>query len=293
MADQELHFFDLGPTYLRLPQEGTPFGGAGEFVGENPSNDASITYFMKKRHVFGPMSISIYDGEGNMVKELPAGTSAGINVVQLPTRLPMTKAAPTNNRFALFGSIFPPTLPEGKYVVKVQKGKKTFETEITLDFDPDANYAKADRDLAHETQMRLYNMTNELGYIYYQLQAMHQQAAEHAAALSKKKLVAQLNTFAKTVEEYKDGLVSLRGDFYVDEGSNIREEISTLYLQVGNYPGKPSEGQLNKTQQLENQLETVKSNFEAYKAEVVNLNVRLEKEGRNPIGIQTFEEYMK
>ena len=293
VAGKELHFFDQGPTYLRLARQGTPFGGAGSFVGQNPSDAASITYFMKRRHAFGPMTVSIYDKDDNLVRELPAGKSAGVNLVELPTRLPMPKAAPTNNRMALFGSIFPPTLPEGEYKVKVKKGKKEFETKIQLEFDPEANYTKADRDLAHQTQMRLYNMTNELGYMYYQLQSMHEQATKHADALTKMKLVAQLNTFAKTVEGFKDGLVSMRGDFYVDEGSNIREEISTLYLQVGNYPGKPSEGQLNKAKQLEDQLAEVRTSFEAYKTEMQSLNERLEKAELMPITIQTFDEYIK
>lgn len=293
VAAQELHFFETGSTYLRLPQQGTPFGGAGEFYGENPSDAASITYFMKKRHAFGKMTMAIYDTEGNVVRELPAGKSAGINIVELPTRLPMPKAAPTNNRMALFGSIFPPTLPEGEYLVKVTKGKNEYESRITLEFDPDAakDFPKADRELALQTQMRLYNMTNQLGYIYYTLQSMHEQAADRAPQ-APSKLQTALNDFAKKVEQYKDGLVALEGDFYVHEGSNIREEISTLYLQVGNYPGRPSDGQLRKTDKLEEQLSAVDAEFQDFKKEMTTLNSQLQKAEIAPIEIGTLEAYL-
>ncbi|MDV7393660.1 hypothetical protein RZS08_19950, partial [Arthrospira platensis SPKY1] len=137
------------------------------------------TYYLKKRHTFGKMSLAVYSPEGELIRELPGGKSAGINIVALPTRLPMPKAAPTNNRAALFGSAFPPTLPEGTYTAVLTKGKEEYTFNFELVFDPDAaeTYPAADRKLAHQTQMRLYNLTNQCGYIYYQLEAMHTQAA--------------------------------------------------------------------------------------------------------------------
>jgi len=36
---------------------------------------------MKKRHTFGKMTLQVFDKAGNFVKELPAGKSAGINIV--------------------------------------------------------------------------------------------------------------------------------------------------------------------------------------------------------------------
>jgi len=55
MVGETLSFFEGEPVAVKNPALGQPFTGAGEFVGANPSTSAFITYYMKKRHVFGKM----------------------------------------------------------------------------------------------------------------------------------------------------------------------------------------------------------------------------------------------
>ncbi len=45
-----------------------------------------ITYYMQKRHVFGDMSVEIYNSDGELVKTLPAGKNKGINYVEWAVR---------------------------------------------------------------------------------------------------------------------------------------------------------------------------------------------------------------
>ncbi len=295
VAAKDFHFFETGPTYLKLPRSGRPFGGAGNFVGDNPDESASITYYLKKRHTIGKMSMAVYGPEGQLIKELPGGKSAGINIVTLPTRLPMPKAAPTNNRSALFGSAFPPTLPEGRYKVVITKGKEEYTSHFDLAFDPDAEatYPAAGRKLAYDTQIRLYNLTNQCGYIYYQLEAMHTQAAGLREKAPKKKLAEQLAQFAKEAESMKNSLVSLEGDFYIDEGANIREDISTLYLGISQFPGRPSERQLSKTAELEGKMGEVQQKYDAFVARMEAMNAELQKSGVENIRVKTLAEYLE
>lgn len=295
VAAKDFHFFETGPTWLKLPRGGRPFGGAGNFVGENPDESASIMYYLKKRHTIGKMSMTVYGPDGALIKELPGGKSAGINIVSLPTRLPMPKAAPTNNRSALFGSAFPPTLPEGRYKVVIIKGKEEYTTHFDLAFDPDAEatYPAADRKLAYDAQMRLYNLTNQCGYIYFQLEAMHEQAAALQGKASKKKLAEQLGQFAKETEALKNSLVSLEGDFYVDESANIREDISTLYLGISQFPGRPSDRQLSKTAELAQRMGEVQKKYDAFKARMEALNAELEKAGLEAMKVKTLAEYLE
>lgn len=88
---------------------------------------------MKKRHTFGKMHIEVLGTDGKVIQELPAGKSAGINIVELPVRYPMPKVAPSNNRMALFGSMSAPSLGEGAYTVRIIKGKEVYETQIELE----------------------------------------------------------------------------------------------------------------------------------------------------------------
>lgn len=292
MIAQKLDFFDSKPAIVRLQAMSVPFTGAGQFVGENPSDVATISYYMKKRHTFGKMSMKVYDDTGKFIAELPAGKSKGINVVELPLRLPMPKAAPTNNRMALFGSAMPPSLTEGTYTVKIKKGKEEYSTQVELQNDPTGGYSKEDREVQMNTLMKLYDMTNELGHIYYTLQNLHEQA-DGLSEQADKDLKEELMGFAKDAKLYKDGLVSMEGDFYVDEGSNVREEISTLYLDVSFYPGMPSQAQIEKTNSLREDMDTIAAKFDNYQEQVLTINKKLADAGIEALRIKSFEEYLR
>jgi hypothetical protein len=288
---QTLHFFDEPASIIRLPRTGRPFGGAGNFVGQNPSLSAMISYYMSKRHTFGKMSLAVYDENGSLVKELPPGKSGGINIVQLPLRLPPPKAAPTKNRRALAGSIITPTLLEGKYTVKITKGKDVYTHTITLAPDPESIYTASDRILSQETLGQLYTMTEELGHMYYAMEDMHKGAG--SLELEDEDLSVKIKRFGEDVEKYKSSLVALEGDFYVDSGEALREEISELYLRVSSFPGKPSDRQLKKTAELRDKMEKVKSQFSSFSMEAKKLNEMILQAKGKPILWKSFKEYKK
>lgn len=291
MISKTLSFFQQEPFTVRLQAMGQPFAGDGHFAGSNPSGNAAIAYYLQKRHTFGKMSMDVYDADGVLVTSLPPGKSKGINMVPLPLRLAPPKSAPTNNRMALFGSAFPPSLTEGKYTVKVTKGKEEFVSEIVLKGDENSVYCAEARKAQLDAMMKLYNMTNELGHIYYALQDMHTQA--EAALEANPKKAKDLMKFAEETKTMKESLVSLEGDFYVDEGSNIREEISTLYLNVSQYPGKPSDSQIKKIELLETRMAAVNRKFNDKVKMLEKINKSLGGQDSTPIHFKTFEEYMK
>lgn len=274
---KKFHFFETKPAVLRYRSGGEPFGGAGNFIGQNPSEVATIAYFMAKRHTFGKMTVKVYDPNGKFIKELQAGKAAGINVVNMPLRLPMPKAAPTNSRMAIGMSIFGPALPEGTYTAEVIKGKDTMTTQFDLQANPKSPYAAKARKMQSDLTMKLYEMTERLGYIYYSLEKIGKKA-------SKAKLADKANMM-------KDSLVSLGGDFYVNEGKDaIREEIGKLYGAISQFPGMPSEDQIKKTAEMEERMVKISKDFEAIVAEVDKLN-RKAKTEKDKIVIDTFEVY--
>jgi prefoldin subunit 5 len=239
------------------------------------------------------MTMAIYDDKDNFIKELPAGKSAGINIVNIPIYLPMPKSAPTKNRMALGGTLSPPTLPEGNYVVKITKGDKEYATPLTLSADPKSLYALEDRQLGHATQMKLYNMTEQLAYIYDGLTTLHTEVAKRNSEVKNKKWNATLNTFAKETEKLKASLVSLEGDFYIDESANLREDISTLALNISFFPGKPSASQLAKTEELNERLQDVQRQFDRFKSQLESINTYLQQSNLAPVNLITFEEFKK
>ncbi len=102
---------------------------------------------MQKSHVFGDMSVEVYNSDGELIKTLAAGKNKGINYVEWAVRKkpPRVKAA---NPTLAFRTAFGPTFPPGDYTVRVIKGENIYEGKITLQTDPSAGHSAADMKLA-------------------------------------------------------------------------------------------------------------------------------------------------
>ncbi len=291
ITEKALHFFDTKPTTLRDPGAGGSwFGGSGNFVGPNPSSAAQIVYYMNKRHTFGKMDVEVWK-DGKLLKTLPAGKSAGINIVEMPTTMEKPKAAPTSNRTALFGTLFGPNLPAGTYDVKIIKGKEEYVTTFTLQYDDKAPYSLEDRILQREFTLKLYDMTEQLAYIYDVYNSLEKQLKALNPATSKalQKSAAQV---ISTIEQRKKTLVAMEGDGYVDEGEELAERISDTYRQVSSYPGRPSQSQMERTELLAKDLAEAQRQFDTLLLQdIASLNKGLEKAKRAKIIYDTFEKF--
>jgi photosystem II stability/assembly factor-like uncharacterized protein len=277
MLQEKVAFFEVAPTLLRDPGAGGNwFGGSGNFTAGNPSSAAQVIYYNQKRHTFGKMYFEIYK-DGEKIKEIPAGKSGGINIVRMPTSLPQPKAAPTRNRNALFGSTFGPNLEAGEYEVKLIKGKDSYTSSFTLAYDPDAPYTEEERALQRKVTFQLYDMSEELAYVYHVYDQLQTQLSE-ITDLKKKRQMA-VDRLAKDIRTTMSTLVALEGDFYVDEGEQIRERISNLYTKVSQYPGKPSDSQVEEADRLQQAMQQVNVQFaRRLSGELAAINALLEKE---------------
>lgn len=296
VLSKPFHVFESRETYLRDPGGSSSwFGGAGNFTGPNPSTVAQIVYYMDKRHTFGKMYIEVWK-DGALLKTLPAGKSAGINIVEMPTTMEKPKSAPSKNTQALFGSAFGPNLEAGAYQVKIIKDKNTYDASFTLTYDPDAPYTAEERSLQRQTTMKLYQLSESLAYHYANLEHIEQQAKERAAKLTGKKnakLKTALETMAKTALAEREQISSTEGDGYVNEDERLRERISDLYRQVSSYPGRPTNSHLQRTESLAQAVVQVENTLARLKAQMDGLNPQLVKLGLNALAPLSLEEFLK
>ena len=293
LLNDELAFLETGTTFIELPRPGNWFGGAGNYVASNPSSNAQITYFMSKRHTFGKMYIEVLDQEGKVIQELPAGKSAGINVVELPVRYPMPKAAPTNNRMAMFGSMITPSLDEGSYTVRVHKGKNTFETTLQLEQEAADIYSAEARRVQASTLKKLFDLTEQLGYVYYASDDLRAWADSTAGLIRNGKDQKALRSLAEGIQTWRDSLVALDGDGYVAESEAIRAEISTLYLEVSQYPGEPSLGQMRKTELLTDRMKAHQQELQRYYQRIKAYSDKWKQKGVPPLQMREFDAYKR
>lgn len=250
VMEEKITFLTPQPTYL---SDGGgvamgDFSGSGNFTGANPTEAARIVYFSQKRHTFGKMNVEVFK-DGELIKDLFPGKSAGINVLVLPTRLPKPKTAPTRNRTALFGVTAGPSLPAGTYDVKMTKGKDVFTTQFTLSADPDSPYTVEEREAQRLAQTDLYTAHENVAWFYEVLSKIASYDLNTDQKVPKR-LAEDWKILTNKAKAMRSALASLEGDGYVDETTQLREELGNLYYAIGGYPGKPSESQLMELERL-------------------------------------------
>ncbi len=269
---------------------GSWFSGDDEFIGDNPSDDAPIVYYLKKRHLFGDFKIEIYNSDGKLVDTLPAGKRVGINKVYWPMRMKPPKVPPASS--LLFGGFEGPRNPEGTYTVKILKGKATYESTVQLVADPRNPHSEADRKLKQSTELRLYHDIERLAYVGDGLVGIRDDAKARAEKASKS-LAKKLGQLATDADTFRETFVAT-GDGYIGGDEKLREHFGDLYGGVLNYEGRPSPNQLDRTQSLEGDLDGVEKRFAAFQTQrLAALNKELARAKQETISVPSFDDWKK
>ncbi len=262
------------------------FSGGDSFVGESLPEAAYITYYLKKRHMFGKIMVNIYDENKQLIKSIPAGKRRGINRVAWPMRLKPPKFPPSN---ALSGGFFGPRVAVGKYKVELVKGKKTYPATIELVGDPRSPHSDAERRQQHDLSMKLYNDINDLTFSINQLEDLSKQAKKIKDNLPKstqKKIAA----FTKTVKQFTHSLAAHKKGMITGE-EKLKEKYGTLFSNVTSYNGKPSQTQTTQAELLGKQLKQAQSKAKKIiQVDLAKLNKALGKGKLTPITRQKWDK---
>lgn len=289
--NKELHFFPIKASVI---PESNGFGGTAsetQFVGANSSRNAKIIYNLKKRHTLGKMTIEIQDMNGVKITELDAGKSKGINIVEwgFVSKPPKMAAA----KSLAFGGFQPMRVPAGQYKVVITKGKETYINEFEVQYDPASAITLEDRKLNDATVKKLFNMSQDLAYMVYEIDetikaAENLKAVNPAAAKTVTPLITDLN-------KLKDRLVITKGDNYVGAGEpQLREDMAELYGKVAQSFFRPSKSELQSLEAIEGRFATGKADFKKIKDKhIAKFNEVQTKNKLQPIMLKSFDEFIK
>jgi photosystem II stability/assembly factor-like uncharacterized protein len=287
---KDVHFFDTRVS--TIPEESN-FGGAStetQFIGANPTQSARIMYYLKKRHTFGKMTLEIFDEEGNLVTELGPGKSKGINQVTWNYRTKPPKMAKAKT-FA-FGGFATPVVQAGNYKVVLTKGKETYTMPLVVQNDPKSTITREERLANHKVMRQLYDMSENLAYLVYELDSYLEKAEE---LKQKGGSAAKLaNSVIAKLQPLKEELVVTTGDNYVESAENeLREDIAELYAKVAGSFIAPSAAEMANLSRLEEEFAKAKGEFEKIKnKEVKKMNSYLEKNEIEKVQLQSREEFL-
>jgi hypothetical protein len=151
---------------------------------------------------------------------------------------------------AAFGATVGPRVLPGVYTVRMTRGEKVYNTQLTVALDPRSKFTVDDRKLQFDLVNRIGAMLNRMSdavdaIITARDAALRANAPDKAAAIDKirTKIVATKEGGAITGEE------------------RLREFLAGLYGDVSGYEGRPTASQVARTDALGRELEDVIKEF--------------------------------
>src|SRR6266567_2782172 len=135
---KEAAFVDARPAAQQMPASGGWANGDAVFVGDNPTDEAVITYYQQKRHIFGDLKIEILDATGKVLSIVPSSKRRGLNRATWSMRLKAPRVPTAAS--AAFGAAFGPRVLPGTYTVKMTKDNKVYTTQLVVTRDPRSTY---------------------------------------------------------------------------------------------------------------------------------------------------------
>ena len=293
---KDVAFLPARPSPMFLPSGEQRFDGDADYEGQARPEAALIHYWLKKRHLIGPLRVEIHDASGALVSSFPGGKRRGINRVEWPMRMKPPKTPPSTNLIPQPYAFLGPRVLPGTYTVKLVKDTLTLASSVELVPDPRENYAAEDRAMQHETVTRLYDMLGELTWLGDAVIDLQRQTSERLAAL-------QLSDPAlRTVREFSGRLDALRKTLSATrEGGRLtgelqlRERLGSLYGSVNGFDGRPTRSQLDYVQVMRHQLDEATRSFEELRSKgLEGVNAALSRQKLPPLAAPpTHDEWAK
>ncbi len=289
--DQELVFLNSKPYEIDYPGYKINHKGDDEFLASNPPNALQISYYMKKRHIFGDMNIEIYDEEGTLIKTLPAGKRKGINSVswQIRKKPPRVPSSVQLLGQAFVGPIYPP----GEYTVKINKGEDSYYGKVKIIYDPNSKHSEEDRETRHKTLVKAYDLLEKLTFIDKRINEIKDQAEKKSKAIDNENLKEKLISLSEEMNKLRKEMLATREGRVTGE-KKLREKIGRIYGNVMNYLGRPTNSQIDRLANLENEV----NNFEKRLQHIIDnqlleINKELKNSGKSEIKLISWREFME
>ncbi|MDQ2973946.1 MAG: sialidase [Acidobacteriota bacterium] len=290
---KEAVFIQAKPSVQSISGGGGWSNGDAAFVGPNPTDEAVITYYQKKRHIFGDLKIEVLDSDGKLVGTIPSNKRRGLNRATWPMRLKAPKVPRAAS--AAFGAVVGPRLLPGTYTVKMTKDKQVYTTQLTVVTDPRSKHTSDDRKAELALALKLYDLLGNMTYAVERINDVRLALGERASRLpSTDPLAKRLRDAAYSVDVLRKKIVATTEGGAITGEERLRENLADLYGNVVFYEGRPSKTQVERTEALTRELSDVVKDFDAWLAkELAPVNSALAKKQLETIKPLTREDWEK
>ena len=283
VTGQDAVFLSAKPSQQRLEAGGGWADGSAVYTGPNPPDAAIITYYQKKRHIFGKMKLEIFDAQGKLVDTLPPNSRRGISRVEWPMRIKAPRVPPAAS--AAFEAAQGPRVLPGTYTVKMTRGTETYTTQLVVTLDPRAKFNLEDRKMELDAAMRVYNLLGDMSFDVDRINGIRDALADRSGKIKGDTTFAKrLQDLSQKVDELRRKIVATKEGGAITGEERIREKTTGLYGDLVFYEGRPADYQVARIDSLKKELGDVETEFDSLVAkELPSVNKSLAQKKLEPV----------
>ena len=249
-------FLASRPVQQRLQANGGWVEGDAAFTGDSSPGGATLTYYLRSRHVYGPIKLEVFDAAGKLVDTIAPSKRRGINRVTWSMRV----KPPSVPRAAsvAFAASQGPRVPPGTYTVKLTRGSEVVETKLAIGLDRRATYSAADRKVQFDAVMKAHALFGDMTKLAARIDAARQAVNERLKGLpGNDALAGKLHAIGDKLEVARKLLVATTEGGAITGEERIREHLDQLYGALNGWEGKPAKYQLDALDALRRELTDV------------------------------------
>lgn len=251
------------PAQQRLQAQGGWPEGDATFSGQNPASGAVISYYLRARHIFGPLSLEVLDPAGKLIDTLTATKRRGINRVEWSMRIKPPRV-PRAAQIA-FGASVGPRVQPGQYTVRLSRGSEVLESPLQIELDRRAPYNAQDR----KRQLAALSSASAL---FGRMTELTDKLDAARAAIGKRisvvapddAFVVQLRAADERLAAIKKQIVATTEGGAITGEERIREHLDELFRAWNEWEGRPTAYQLERMTALTRELDDVQAELDRF-----------------------------
>ena len=286
--NEDVVFLDSRPCLISYLGWSIDQQGDNDYSASNPESSPLITYYLKKRHMFGDMYMEIYNDKGEILIELPAGKGKGINRVPWNMRMKAPKVPKSSQ--LLNAAFTGPSYPPGTYYVRLFKKDQIYEHSFEIKYDPNSNHHPEDRDIRYKTLLEAYQLLEDLAFIDFHILEIRDQASKNSVT-AKGKLNKELQELEVSMDKWHQSISATKYGRITGE-HRLRDRLADIYSGVMSFQGKPSSTQISRLAELKMDIELMSQKLVKYEnKELEHLNKQLKKQNLSIIELTSRTDF--
>jgi photosystem II stability/assembly factor-like uncharacterized protein len=253
----------------RMPSRGGWSEGDASFRGEAAPNGAAITYYLRSRHLYGPIKLEVLDATGKLVDTITPSKRRGINRVEWNMRVKPPKV-PRAAQVA-FSSSQGPRVPPGTYTLRLTRGAEVVEAKLAIGLDRRAPYTVADRKAQFAAVMKAHGLFGDMTKLAARIDGARDAVRDRMKGLPDgDELTRKLRALLDKLEAAKKQIAATTEGGAITGEERIREQLDDLYGALDRWEGRPAKYKVERIDVLRRELGDVEKTVDA----IVNKDAR-------------------